>query len=285
MKTVQMKQELADIEYKMKIELEKLKKGMESKNFTLVTCASKAMYELNPHVGYPRLPKRVRLDFMKGIVKYFQIKGIDVILPLESGIGEAIYFDILGERVGTLYGEHDGVLLQEMDVISLENIELFLDGKMKFYEEKMLSERSRVDKNREKIEELENLIKSPACIKTERFRLYRSVDQAVCLLGDTRSARFLIQQKNKSLGKVYERCGWILLLTQLKKPSCQKRLQNKIEMLREEMTRCEEHGDYSEERYHLLETRKNEFKQRFVELYKLLTLYHIPIQERKKSLR
>lgn len=281
MKSVQLKKELAEIENRMHIELEKLKQGMDRKNFKMVSEASKFIYEGNPHVGYPRFSKRTRLEFMNAVLDSFQLRGIDVMLPLENGVGEAIYFDILGERVATLYGEDDEILFHNFSGMTAEDVETFLNDKIEKHKQLMMSERKRMVDNSNKMKEFEQIMNTPSVIRTQSFKSYRSVNQSVCLLGNTRISNFLLSQENRFIGKMYERFGWVILIPQIKKSSCQKRLKNKVELLKEEFLRCEKCAEYSEEKYLMLESHKNEFKKRFLDLCKLVQKYNIPLKEKK----
>lgn len=285
MKTVeQTKTMLVDLESKLKQELENLEQGFQEKNFEKVNRAAKELdlfarrgYDLGVENGYARFVRSVRREFIVMMQDDLENAGIDVTVPVENG-GDAIYFNVLGERLAVLYGEFDSVRMNEP--FSFEQLEEGIDGKINRIRERQESLNRNIEKNEQLIDVFQPLLENPELIRTEAYHEWRQASKAYVILGKTDMALMLERKKNKWMGKLYSKYSGKYLLDVLKREDAQKRLEEIVRAEKMELEHFTQELEQNEEMISKLTESKEELMRRAKAFEQILKDYHLPVHSK-----
>lgn len=230
MKTVeQTKEMLVNLETKLKQELESLEQGFREKDFTKVNLAARQLnlyaqrgYNLGADNGNARFVRSVRQEFVGMMQADLERSGIDVTVPVDNG-GDAIYFNVLGERLAVLYGEFDSVRLHEP--FSFHNLEEKIEGKINRIRERQESVNRNIANHEHWIGVIQPLLEKPELIRTESYQKWRQAETSALILGKTDTARMLERNRNKWMGRLYSKYSGKYLLDVLRREDTKKRLE------------------------------------------------------------
>lgn len=265
------------LQEKLASELERMIEAFEKKDFTLLVESTNQLnlygyrgYDLTvPRKHNARFKQKSRRDFMEMILADFEENGIEVVFPSSDGYsGEAIYFKAFGERLGVLYGEHEGVT-GEAGKGNTEYLSYALNG----HKERYQAEMEKVADYDKRLDVSQRLFDNPELILSEEFREDRRASKSILTF------RF----KNTKLQRVYEKCFASLIdrqvgkqvLKEMQTPENRKRHENRLVVLKEEKERLLKTIEQYEEKIQALEKQQPEFEKVITAFFTILEKYNI----------